>query len=703
MDYIRTPDGQFLDHWATENTMRELVNVLTNGKGSTTTKSSGTTDTSILKEILHIMKLSLVSGKSSEAIDNEIIKVLEDTKDEISKRNLDNLEDLLKAANNKQDDAAKETKFQNINTNKNHKELNFSLNRGFTSLTSSIGRFASDENISMAEMVAMPLKLLSDVLVDLGSLPGKIIGGFVGAGASILTYLIGAYEKFGNVVSDLSKIGGGLNMTLDKFKNDAAMLGVGAEDLAKIMYENGSAMAALGHTTQDGIDSFADLGHQVNTLIGNFNNYGYKNAEVLEIMAQEIELRRKSGQDAATIQANLASSMNDLLFETSAVAAITGQNKRELINARAERAKDAVIAAHRLSLTEEEMKKFDAVAEVATARFGQFGKVIADAVQYGQATGMGLEANAELLKLAALAPQELQPKIMEFAKTLDDQIKNPAISREQMSEAIVKLQDDLGEAFKNTDWSSTASISIYADGDVARLANVLLEAAVAFQGIDYDPVVNSFDRLAAAIEDSEIQKLPSSVEKMSRAIEASFFLSTLELAQKIPGLGDLMTETNIADLPDFITDVFTNEDGSIKTISDVFGSDDNNEYQSAIDAAGAYNNSVQTKTSQTDEFEKQFGGDLSGLYNDNNTPVYIPTEPIQRSSVIDRIKAGFNDGTFSTTPDANYNAIPGQRNISAFNKDGSTKPLEVLIEELIGSTNEVVRQQKKTIETIERQ
>jgi hypothetical protein len=765
-------DGEYYEHWATEKTLRELVDAL---NGKPTNKSNQGSDATVLKDILHVLKLGLISDKSKKTIDEEIKKLSKETIKEIKKANIEEVEkqidELVKETkdSNKQDKKnSKNTEEKNEERNKTLKRLGYSVNRGFSSLTSEFRTILGGE-VSLADIVTAPFKILTDAIQAFGGIIGGILGGLAGAATSALGLIIGAYEKFGNVVSDLAMIGAGLNMELEDFKNDAAILGVGTEDLAKVMIENASAMIGLGKTTQEGINNFTMLGFSVQDAISEFNNFGLKNSELLEIMAQEIDLRRRSGQDADTIQSELSESMKNLLFETTAMAAITGQDRRDLLRARQERSQDAIVGAYQLSLTGKELEKFKNISVLTTKAFGPLGGAIADAIQYGQATGTGIETNQKLMQLAALAPGELGPRIMEMAKVLDEQIKNPMITTEGMNEAILSLTSDLGEAFKNADLSTVFNVAAFGTGDIQQVAESLLQTATSIQGIDYDPVKDSFDTLSTAIKESNLQKLPSSVEKMARAIEASFLLSVIELAQNIPGIGDLLKGKSLAELPDIVTDLFVYEeivpmedkDGNImrdekgneltqvvkkiKTLSDLFGESETKNKtpriltpeQNALLTPKQLSTNKWYSDQGLDEltreeydqmpyyqnpFDKFFNrGDNNSTTSTNQSQYpssLLPNNLIDDSgnvllpNVIDIFNSKNNLSGFKTQqndttdnePIMNQNnAIPGQKNISTFNEDGSLKPLEELIRELITATNEVARNQKKTTEAIESQ
>lgn len=619
MQQIRTPEGNFLDHWATEDTLQKLVATLT---GEKTGSTKSTPDVAVFKEILNTLKLMLLSDKSNRTIDREIQRILLDTQDEIKEQNIAQLKELMEKGNKSNDKDNKEIIEGGKEAIKISDNLKTSINRGFSSLSTSFDKFTSGD-FNLQDIVSRVTDMVTSVSEMFGKFFGKLISGMAAVAGGAIGLVVGAYEQFGKTISQLASIGAGINMKLEQFKNDAAVLGVSTEQLAKIMVDNSSAMIGLGDTTQEGINNFTKLGVQVQESIKDFHNFGMTNSEVLEVMAQEIELRRRSGQNAATIQTELAEGMSELLFQSTALAAITGQDVRELYRARQERMKDAVVAAHTSKLQGDALEKYLAMSAITTEAFGPMGKVLADAVQYGQATATGIETQEKLLKMSATIGGEAGDKLIDLARRIDEQSRDENITSKEFQENIDGMATELQEILSGADLTQLSLIAQRGANDTADIANAVLETIVAIRGLGPD-VTASIEK---GFKDTDLLGLASSVERMAKSIEASFMLSVVAMVEKLPGLGSTLEGKNLADLPDLITDFFVNTQETtdaegntvttkkIKTIMDLF-KDEEDDGGSSADAAPATTPTEDTLT----RIEREHGGELSKLHENLPTP-----------------------------------------------------------------------------------
>ena len=204
------------------------------------------------------------------------------------------------------------------------------LNRGLTDLVSSLGE---------------------------GSLKGMAtaIGSIVGLG-SVAGFVAGILEDFSKNLSALADVSVGFGQNLDIMMKSASQAGLSLDNYSKLISENSNAIRSLGSSTQDGANKFSQLSEQLQYNAQSFNQFGLSNTEYNEILAQEIEIRRKSGMDSAEIYDSVSGSMNELLFQTNMLASITGQSSREMRRNMLEVMNDEVVSSvmRRLSATSEE-------------------------------------------------------------------------------------------------------------------------------------------------------------------------------------------------------------------------------------------------------------------------------------------------------------------------------------------------------------
>ena len=158
-----------------------------------------------------------------------------------------------------------------------------------------------------------------------GAIPivGGIAAAIVGVGGAVL-------EEYVNGLKNLSGVSAGLGSDLLQLNKFAVDAGMNLADFSKLISENGKAVKSLGNSTTSGMKKFSELSDDLLDKAKVFNNFGLTNNEYNEILMQEIELRRKSGMDSADIYDAVSSSMNGLLYNTSQLAAMTGQDAREM-------------------------------------------------------------------------------------------------------------------------------------------------------------------------------------------------------------------------------------------------------------------------------------------------------------------------------------------------------------------------------------
>ena len=346
------------------------------------------------------------------------------------------------------------------------------------------------------------------------------IAGIAGLGA-IAGAVVGGLENFAKNVSELSNVGVGLGTSLTDLRNQAALTGTDIEAYGKLVMSNGDALRSLGSNAQDGARIFSNLSRETRLAARTFNQFGMSNTEFNEVLLQEVELRRKSGMDQAAIYDSVAASMNNLMTETTALAAMTGQDRRELLRARSEALNTDAATAFRMSLAKEgkEMaENFGMIASVFSAG-GEVGEKIGQAMSDSIATGMDFRAvnNSAVAGIASInadVNRQLQ-EIFEFAdnnyRTMDT------------GDFTAELQSKLAELGESLPADALRQLGIQAAGAGNENASAMISLISELQGLETEVNLNKEAQAAAreGLQNTDVLALASTLEELTTRIKDS--------------------------------------------------------------------------------------------------------------------------------------------------------------------------------------
>jgi hypothetical protein len=238
---------------------------------------------------------------------------------------------------------------------------------------------------------------------DLEGMTKAIAGaGLLGVAAGLA---VGTVVQFSKDLTEMSNIGVGFGDTLLELKAHSTATGLSLADYGKLVSGNLDGMIALGDTVHEGARLFSGLSRQIRNASNDFHQFGLSNMEMNQVIADEIELRRKSGMQQSLIAGNVAASMNDLMLETSALANITGQDRREVMRARNEAMNDEVTSAFIGTLSD--AARDNALgASAIFSKLGAAGDTMFASIFGGMASGVEADVinSGALAKLAALSP-----------------------------------------------------------------------------------------------------------------------------------------------------------------------------------------------------------------------------------------------------------------------------------------------------------
>jgi hypothetical protein len=443
---------------------------------------------------------------------------------------------------------------------------------------------ASDERVTALKSFT---KSFNDQ--DLEGMTKAIAGtGMLGVAAGIA---VGTVVQFSKDLTEMSNIGVGFGDTLLELKAHSTATGLSLADYGKLISGNMDGLVALGGTVHEGARLFSGLSRQIRDASNDFYQFGLSNMEMNQVIADEIELRRKSGMQQSLIAGNVAASMNELMLETSALANITGQDKREVMRARNEAMNDEVTSAFIGTLSD--AARENALGSSAIfSKLGAAGDTMFASIFGGMASGVDSDVinGGVLAKLTALSPEigtmisgiddfitsnlgnEDTPEYLSELTAMVGQMQNSIVGNErerlsflastngaQAENARLLLGMRRDAAGLNTDADENQQEFIRTSVEMALspligLGSTLEDAAVTLQLAALETVIGGFDTvMAKMMGDSDIVgDTGSSMIRMFDAVTAAYtdtglFGGTLNLAEAM-GLDTPMEQMTAAAL-----------------------------------------------------------------------------------------------------------------------------------------------------------
>lgn len=131
------------------------------------------------------------------------------------------------------------------------------------------------------------------------------------------------------------------------FRSKVYDSGISYDALAKTVTGYGVALQSLSNGVSDGTDKFVTYFTALNDSADSLGDFGMRSEEMATAYAEFINVQRLAGivdKDTINAQSMLNSGFTDLMVETSALAALTGENRTELLKKRMAALSDIDIA-----------------------------------------------------------------------------------------------------------------------------------------------------------------------------------------------------------------------------------------------------------------------------------------------------------------------------------------------------------------------
>jgi hypothetical protein len=353
---------------------------------------------------------------------------------------------------------------------------------------------------------------------SLAAITKSLIGlGVLGAGIGFAIHQVEAYAA---QIANLTNVGVGLGVSMADLRQQAAATGLAIEDYGNLVLTSGDTLRAIGDNAQDGARNFSILSRQVFEASRQFNNFGLTNQESNEILMQEIELRRRSGMEQQALTEGLAESFTQLMAETTAMAVMTGQDRREMLRRRQEMASQASIEAARMAAIAEGGEDFlDAVGAIsdASGAGGEIGNRLGEAIMIAVTNGLDFRQVDPLLARMAALDTELGASLSGIQEFMRDSYRN--LDSDELRIQLTSRFASLTEAFDSADFRR---LGLLAARGVEGAAEVISLAAE-LQGLSSSVTENreAYDLAVEQLEETNLLALASEMQTAMNNLRAS--------------------------------------------------------------------------------------------------------------------------------------------------------------------------------------
>lgn len=347
--------------WATESTLQQL-------------RASMQTNARFEKSLLKLMG---TAGQSLEGVEKATKDMAQNVQRETKKRDKDNMQTGRK------------------------------VGRAFNGL---INRFNQTEKplTAMVDLVGDFGSGLNGVIGGLGKINNKF-GGFMGtvsknlskyggpimeAGLAYAGFVAAKVEQFADAQKTLIDAGaifmeGGIE-GFEQLRSRTYDAGISYDQLSKIVSGYGVALQSLSNGVSGGTDAFVNYFTAMNDTADAFGDFGMASGDMATAYAEYINVQRLTGRinkDTTDAQSKLNKGFTDLMLETSALAALTGENRSELLKRRMSALSEVDVAASLKILRNQSKEGSAQVLEEITKQladvaphFGEIGATLTDAL-----------------------------------------------------------------------------------------------------------------------------------------------------------------------------------------------------------------------------------------------------------------------------------------------------------------------------------
>lgn len=415
-----------------------------------------------------------------------------------------------------------------------------------------------------------------------GDATGKIskmgmAAGLAGAG---LGFVAGALREMGGVVNDVTKLqerladrGFSVADEFQKVTYGALALGIGFNELEKVVERGRRNFAALGGNVADGTQVFLGMYSAVRDSMMELGNLGFSSGQVIQSFQEFIDSQVTTGANRVRLAENTertASAFTKLLKETEAVAKLTGTRREELLRNRFSVINDNAFQAQvrrvRMNEGDEAAERLIAAQGAMGTAMGSFqntalGKQIQSmmvqavpfAMRRGTAAGaFAMTGNAELLRNLDMADPTGA-----LAQRVRDMIQTVAQGGSEQD--VMRVGTDIQGIVNSAGFVNRVADLTSIPGPLRQIGDGLAELGTAAErnrSFTMENIVKAMDATTKATSDAadeaqrfnvNLGQLAISLENASGAIQSGMLRGSLGSLQNMFGggnLGDLAQSIN---------------------------------------------------------------------------------------------------------------------------------------------------------------
>lgn len=463
-------------------------------------------------------------------------------------------------------------RFNRMADNREQYKLFKILIGGISTIVSSTVRGLS--SLIREDLAGAVTSLVDGVGRFLSSIP--LVGGLLGAAASGVSFalgtVVGATEEYAKVMQSMIGVGAGIGSSLEVLRSQAGRLGVDLQALANVVSSNSKAMLAFGTGVNEGSRNFLAMAETVKSNTSGMRQYGFSNTELLEILAEEADVRRLSGQTVAGLDAG----MDELLFQTTAVANLTGIQRRELLRERQKQAAGGLVSAYTATLDPDTAEKFKSIsATIGAISPGAMGESLIKSI----ISGFDITVIPEMADMLGSMPPQMIEMLKQIVADARSGLFDPSVTA---NEVLAKAITSLGSMAKTFDPESMNLIQRTTLGDTG--AQRVLSEITAIRGLptEFAEAIAKIEETRKNIKETEELELIPAIQDLAQAMKTSVLLTAMDIfgfeSGKIVENLVKMEEMFKGDKPGEVKPILD----VVRTLSDQIVTEDN--LKSAIDA-----------------------------------------------------------------------------------------------------------------------
>jgi len=241
---------------------------------------------------------------------------------------------------------------------------------------------------------------------------GRFMSGLTGAltkaAAAGGGFALGIADEFAAQAKQMAQIsGGGLFGNMLELRTAAGEAGIFLKDLTNALEQSSRSVTTLGGSVDGGMKRFTELSQSFAGATRPFGDFGFSVAELNSVMLQEIEIMQRMGMSQERVNRSLENTnegLGRMLYETTAMAQLTGADRREMIRARMAERQSAVGGLRFMNMSADEQARAMNSANVVQAMLGdELGPRLTEIANAAEQSGMSME-----VALRQMAPELLQ-------------------------------------------------------------------------------------------------------------------------------------------------------------------------------------------------------------------------------------------------------------------------------------------------------